>query len=142
MKGEVYIYDSAFDGTLTPSAELQIAQLYRPLIESNGLLVTVVPIQQQIQANNCGLFSIAAAYSAVTKDTKMAFTLKGSQLRAHLVKCKNSLDFLGQLSWQSHDHCLRTLQSSYTAFAKDQTRMMKMIMCDDVASGSTTSVLE
>ena len=41
----------AYNGTLTPSAELQIAQLYKPLIRLNGLLVSVVPIQQQ-RTNN------------------------------------------------------------------------------------------
>ena len=69
INGEVYLFDCLFNGTLTPSAKLQIAQLYKPLISSNGLLVSVVPIQQQEDTNNCGLFSIAAAYhAAVSSD--------------------------------------------------------------------------
>ena len=47
INGEVYLFDCLFNGSLTPSAELQIAQLYKPLIRANGLLVSVVPIQQQ-----------------------------------------------------------------------------------------------
>ena len=48
INGEVYLFDCLFNGTLTPSAELQIAQLYKPLISSNGLLVSVVPKTRQV----------------------------------------------------------------------------------------------
>ena len=61
FKGELYLYDSCFNGTLSPSTELQIAQVYSPLIQCNGLLISVVALQQQEGANNCGLFSIAVA---------------------------------------------------------------------------------
>ena len=54
INGEVYLFDCLFNGTLTPSAELQIAQLYKPLISSNGLLVSVVPIQQQEDLTTVG----------------------------------------------------------------------------------------
>ena len=63
INGEVHLFDCLFNGTLKPSAELQIAQLYKPLIRSNG---SVVPIQQQ-ETNNCGLFSIAVAYHAAIR---------------------------------------------------------------------------
>ena len=87
INGEVYLFDCLFNGTLTPSAELQIAQLYKPLIGLNGLLVSVVPIQQQQGTNNCGLFSIAAAYHAAVRSDIGLLTFNESRLRAHLIKC-------------------------------------------------------
>ena len=84
---EVYLFDCLFNGTLTHSAELQIAQLYKQLISSNGLLVSVVPIQQQGDTNNCGLFSIAAAYHAAVRSDIGLLTFNESRLRAHLIKC-------------------------------------------------------
>ena len=81
INGEVYLFDSLFNGTLTPSAELQIAQLYKPLIMSNGLLVSVVPIQQQQETNNCGLFSIAAAYHTAVRSDIGLLTFNESRLR-------------------------------------------------------------
>ena len=87
INGEVYLFDCLFNGTLTPSAELQIAQLYKPLIGLNGLLVSVVPIQQQQGTNNCGLFSIAAAYHTAVRSDIGLLTFNESRLRAHLIKC-------------------------------------------------------
>ena len=87
INGEVYLFDCLFNGILTPSAELQIAQLYKPLIRLNGLLVSVVPIQQQQETNNCGLFSITAAYHAAVRSNIGSLTFNESRLRAHLIKC-------------------------------------------------------
>ena len=68
IDGDVHLYDSSFQGQLTASAELQIAQMYRPLIAQHGLLLAVVPMQQQEEgSNNCGLFNIAAAYHAAKR---------------------------------------------------------------------------
>ena len=88
INGEVLLFDSCFDGKLLPSAELQIAQMYRPLIASNGLLLTVVPIQQQKSgSNNCGLFAIAAAYHVAKGDDLGSLTLDEDKLRSHLARC-------------------------------------------------------
>ena len=87
INGEVHLFDCLFNGTLTPSAKLQIAQIYKPLIRSNDLLVSVVPIQQQQETNNCGLFSIAAAYHAAVRSDIGLLTFNESHLRAHLIKC-------------------------------------------------------
>ena len=87
INGEVHLFDCLFNGTLTPSAKLQIAQIYKPLIRSNDLLVSVVTIQQQQETNNCGLFSIAAAYHAAVRSDIGLLTFNKSRLRAHLIKC-------------------------------------------------------
>ena len=87
IKGEVCIFDSCFNGKLTPSAEFQIAQMYSPLVQSNSLLVIVIPMQQQQGANNCGLFSIAAAYHACKGENLGELTFIEGQMRTHLSKC-------------------------------------------------------
>ena len=85
---DVYLFDSCFNGQLTASAELQIVQMYRPLISQQGLLVTVMPIQQQGPgSNNCGLFSIAAAYHAAKGDNIKTITFKENRMRLHLIQC-------------------------------------------------------
>ena len=62
MKNDLHCIDSCFTGKLGASAELQLSQLYRCLISTNGLLLTIVPVQQQSpDTNNCGVFCIAAA---------------------------------------------------------------------------------
>ena len=87
FKGELYLYDRCFNGTLSPSTELQIAQVYSPLIQCNGLLISVVALQQQEGANNCGLFSIAAAYHAAMNDNVDSLVFDEAKMRAHLIKC-------------------------------------------------------
>ncbi len=83
FKGELHLYDSCFNGTLSPSTELQIAQVYSPLIQCDGLLISVAALQQQEGANNYALFSIAAAYHAAMNDDVGALVF----WRAHLIKC-------------------------------------------------------
>lgn len=88
MHGKVCVFDSCFNGQLTASAELQIVQMYRPLIEENTLLVTVMPIQQQEPGfNSCRLFSIAAAYHAANGDSIKDITFSEQRMRSHLIKC-------------------------------------------------------
>ena len=58
--GEVFLYDSLFTGSLTPSTEEQLVRLYRPAVRNNCLMVTAVSVQEQ--EVDCCLFSIAAAY--------------------------------------------------------------------------------
>ncbi len=75
---------SCFNGTLSPSTELQIAQVYSPLIQCDGLLISVAALQQQEGANNCGIFSIAAA---AMNDDVGALVFDEPKMRAHLIKC-------------------------------------------------------
>ncbi len=70
------------------SAELQITQLYQPLISQQALLVTIIPVQQQSPgSNNCGLFSIAAAYHAAKGNNIETITLNENKMRSHLIRC-------------------------------------------------------
>ncbi len=88
IRGEIYLFDSCFNGTIEPSVELQIAQLYRPLVDSNSLLLTVVPMQQQeFGSNNCGLFSIAAAYHTAKGNDVKSISFNEKRMRSHLIKC-------------------------------------------------------
>ncbi len=52
-----------------------------------GILVSVVPMQQQYLRNTCGIFSIAAAYHAAVKKDISRITLNESRLRVHLARC-------------------------------------------------------
>ncbi len=87
INGDVHLFDSSYEGQLTPSAELQIVQMYQPLIDQHGLVMTVVPIQQQEGSNNCGLFSIAAAYHAAKGNDIAAITFNENRMRSHLIQC-------------------------------------------------------
>jgi len=50
--------------------------------------VTAIPIQQQTPgSNNCGLFSIAAAYHAAKGDDVKAITFNENRMRSHLIRC-------------------------------------------------------
>ena len=87
LNGELYLFDSCFNGTLSPSVERHIAQMYGPLITDNGLLLSVVPIQQQEGANNCGVFAIAAAYHAAARGDLGSMVFDEGKMRNHLIKC-------------------------------------------------------
>ncbi len=81
IDGDVHLFDSSFQGQLTASVKLKL--MYPPLIAQHGLLVIVVPKQQQEEkSNNCGLFSIAAAYHA---DNIATIMLNEKRMRSHPV---------------------------------------------------------
>lgn len=84
---EVRLYDSYYNGRLPPSLELQLVQLYQQAITDTGLVVTVVPIQQQRETNNCGLFSIAAAVHVASGEDVGSIIFDESQMRSHLISC-------------------------------------------------------
>ncbi len=86
---EVKLFDSYFTGKLSESIELQLCQLYNPLIsESGGLLVSIIPMQQQSPGTmNCGPFCIAAAYHTALGDDVGALTFNEDVMRPHLVQC-------------------------------------------------------
>ena len=61
------LFDSHFRGRISAGVELQIAQMYGPLASSDGLLVSVVALQQQSSCT-CGPLCIAAAYHVAKGD--------------------------------------------------------------------------
>ena len=89
--GEVKLFDSHFRGRISAGVELQIAQMYGPLASSDGLLVSVVALQQQSPRTlNCGPLCIAAAYHAAKGDNLAEITFDESKVRTHLVNCFES----------------------------------------------------
>ena len=61
LNGEVQLYDSCSSGSLSPSLQEQLLQLYKLAVKDDQLMVT---IQQQRGPEDCGLYSIATAYDA------------------------------------------------------------------------------
>ena len=51
IRGEILLFDSCFNGKLLPSAELQITQMYRPLIASNADYSAAEEWKQQLWTN-------------------------------------------------------------------------------------------
>ena len=72
--------------------ELQVAQMYGPLADSDGLLVSIVALQQQSPRTfNCGPLCIAAAYHAAKGNNLAEITFDESKIRE---KCRGVI-----LSW-------------------------------------------
>ena len=55
LDGEVQLYDSCSSGSLSPSLQEQLLQLYKLAVKDDQLMVTIVPIQQH---KGCGWCSI------------------------------------------------------------------------------------
>ena len=65
---EVRVYDSLAADTLTSSMDEQLARIYKPFVANGGLLVSRMPVQQQKDGFDCGLFSIMFTYHAAAGD--------------------------------------------------------------------------
>ena len=85
--GVVNLYDSVYTGRLTPSLEKQMAEIYSPVVKDGMLPVTMVPFQQQVGGTDCGVFSIAAAYSAALGIEPHLVTFDADEIRRHLERC-------------------------------------------------------
>lgn len=87
-KGEVRIYDSLSSTKFMSEMETQLLQLYGSAIshDSNALIVTSVPVQQQRDICDCGIFAIIAfaVHTAAGQDVnRLAFDQ--SKMRSHLI---------------------------------------------------------
>ena len=85
--GKVCVYDSSFTGRLTHSTEEQLVRFYKPLAKNGALMVTMVPVQQQLGSVDCGLFAIAFAFSAAREDSFSRLSFHQQGMRDHLVQC-------------------------------------------------------
>ena len=85
--GEVQLYDSCSSGSLSPSLQEQLLQLYKLAVKDDQLMVTIVPIQQQRGPEDCGLHSIATAYDAALHKEHHTVTYKQEEMRHHLEMC-------------------------------------------------------
>ena len=98
---EVKLYDSSYNGRLSQSLEMQIAQLYQQAVTDTGLVVTnqvvtVAPFQQQVPgSNNCGLFCIAAAVEVA--EGHDACSISSTQISPnHLLRGRKAVAFSSQ----------------------------------------------
>ena len=82
--GRVKVYDSCFSGTLSPSVREMLVRLYRPALQENTLVCTVMPIMQPTGAIDCGLFAVGTAFQAAAG---LSCNLKQEELRKHVEEC-------------------------------------------------------
>ena len=75
--GEVMLFDSLWNDKLSPSLEEQLVRIYQLAIKDGGLLVTVVPGQQQEGCTDYRLFSVAFAYHTAVGDNLAVVVLLG-----------------------------------------------------------------
>ena len=90
LEGEVQLYDSKFNGSLTASLKEQLVQIYRLAIKNDGLIVTSIPVQQQTGSVDCELFAVAFAYHAALGDNMRTVAFKQSTMRQHFIHCLES----------------------------------------------------
>lgn len=78
--GEVRLYDSFVSTTLAPSLKAQSTK-------SGRLMIIEMPVQQQVNHADCGLFSIAFAYHLALGDEPSALHFDNTKFRQHLIQC-------------------------------------------------------
>ena len=133
---DVQIYDSSVGrrSKLTSSLEEQLSQIYTVAIRSGGLTVKQMPVQQQGNYRDCGVYSIAYAYHAALGDNLTCLQFDSALMRKHLIYCFTMEEFSpfptkeGQISKRCTErkifipvYCLCSLPESYDK---------EMILCD------------
>lgn len=134
-QGEVKLYDSLFNGKLTPSLEIQIAQLYRPANLDSKIMVTAERVQQQKGTTDCGLFSIAYAYHAAKGEKVSGLTLDQENLRNHLSTCFENGEITAFPSSSSNTTFIKSSKKHlfvtvYCICAMPDSYDKKMISCE------------
>ena len=87
LEGEVTLYDSKVNGSLSRSLEQQICQIYQGAIVDGNLLVLVVFVQQQTGCTECGVMAIANGYHAIRRDDLLVMSFAYDLMREHLSQC-------------------------------------------------------
>ena len=64
-----------------------MAEIYSPVVKDVMLPVTMISFQQQVGATDCGVFSIAAAYSAALGIEPHLVTFYADEMQRHLERC-------------------------------------------------------
>ena len=85
-KGHVNLYDSLFHDVICDDIEKQA----RVLLGNEFRKLSVVPVQQQMNRSDCGVFSIAYATSLVFMDDPKIIQYDISKMHGHLIKCLKS----------------------------------------------------
>ena len=87
IDSKVRLYDSSFNDWLSQSIEYQICQMYTDAAKEGSILVTVVPVQQQIGTSICSVMAIANGYHAICGENSATLKFNQDELRNHLVTC-------------------------------------------------------
>ena len=83
-----YVFDSLFSRKIQQDVIHQIAAY--SFCPENELIIHVMPVQQQKNGVDCGLFSIAFATSLAFREDPSNSTYDSAALRPHLIKCLTS----------------------------------------------------
>lgn len=83
--GEINYYDSLFHHRIKKHVKKQISCLMRCSRES--ITVNVIPVQQQSNGVDCGIFSIAYASAILNGRNPSIITFDRSKFRSHLQEC-------------------------------------------------------
>lgn len=84
--GEIFLFDSRVDSILTESTKKQICSILH--CENKAITVKRLPVQQQKDSNDCGLFALAFIfYIAKNLENPISVTFNQPLLRTHLLHC-------------------------------------------------------
>ena len=83
--GKGKYYDSMFKGKLTESEKNQICCITR--FKGKNIKIDVVPVQQQQNGFDCGVYAIAFVVSLVNKKDLTSVSFDEKKLRDHLYDC-------------------------------------------------------
>ena len=89
-RAECYLYDSLSSGKVSTDIAKQIAAF--SFCESAELLVNVMPVQQQGNSVDCGVFAIAFATSLSFGENPCNITFDIKEIRKHLVTCLERIE--------------------------------------------------
>ena len=84
---EVHLYDSFASSNLTSSLEIQLVQIYQAAAKDGGLDVKQMPVQQQVNNKDCGVYSIVFAYHAALGSDSSTLNLDNTRMSKHLIDC-------------------------------------------------------
>ena len=84
-EGNIYLYDSLFSGSLDSTLENQLASIYRT--HDSSFNVHVLPVQQQQNGSDCGVFAVAFLVEVATGGDVNTVIFRPEAMRGHLAKC-------------------------------------------------------
>ena len=82
---EVHLYDSFASSNFASSLEIQLVQIYQAAAKDGGLNIKQMPVQQQVNSRDCGVYSIAFAYHAALGSDLSSLNLDNRKMRKHLI---------------------------------------------------------
>ena len=71
------------------SLEIHLAQIYQAAANDKDLDVKQMPVQQQVNDKDCGVYSIAFAYHATLGSDLSTLNLDNTRMRKHLIDCSD-----------------------------------------------------